>query len=68
GGRLGAYRDALKGDHDLKDALHRNLYRGEEVDIKALEFVSEKLRNFFDQLMAIETDAIIAGDILGPQT
>ncbi len=68
GGRLGAYRDALKGQHDLKDALQRNLYRGEAVDTEALEFVSEKLRKFFDQLTAIETDAIIAGDIGGPQT
>ena len=32
GGRVGAYRDALENDADLKDAIVRNIFRGEKPD------------------------------------
>ncbi len=63
GGRIGAYRGALKGDDDLKEALRRNLYRGEEVDAAALGYSSNRILAFFSRLQTLDTAAIVAGDI-----
>jgi cytochrome b pre-mRNA-processing protein 3 len=62
GGRLGAYRTGL-AEGDLRDALVRNLYRGEAPAPEALAHVEAELRAFGDRLAATPTAAIVAGDL-----
>lgn len=66
GGRLGAYRDAFAARQELEDVLTRNLYRDEAPDTGELAFTMAGLRQFHDQLTALEIDAVLAGDI--PET
>ena len=60
GGRLGAYRDALRGDEDLGDALARNLYRGAAVDPAAVDWAARRVRSLaarFTSLPRADLDA-----------
>lgn len=61
GGRLGAYREGLKGD--LKPALVRNLYRGNAPEDAALAHVERALLALRDSLAAMPTSAILAGEL-----
>lgn len=68
GGRLGAYRAALGGDSDskeadIKGALTRNLYRGEAPGPEALDFTAKNFTGFYGQLAGTAIDQIIAGNI-----
>lgn len=60
GGRLGAYRDALAAG-DLRPALLRNLYRGDEPGAAALDHVASSLGALHAQLAEQPTPVIIAG-------
>ncbi|MBA3879623.1 MAG: ubiquinol-cytochrome C chaperone [Sphingobium sp.] len=60
GGRLGAYRDALAAG-DLRPALLRNLYRGDDPGTAALDHVAEALAAFSARLGEQPTPVLIAG-------
>ena len=62
GGRLGAYRDGLAAG-DMKPALIRNLYRGEEPAAEALAHVERDLLAFRAGLDGIALDRLIAGEL-----
>ncbi|MDT8759285.1 ubiquinol-cytochrome C chaperone [Sphingomonas psychrotolerans] len=62
GGRLGAYREGLAGD-GLRDALVRNLYRGQAPSEAALTHVEAQLRALRDSLAAMPTETILAGEL-----
>ncbi|HEY9092223.1 ubiquinol-cytochrome C chaperone family protein [Parasphingorhabdus sp.] len=63
GGRLGAYRDALGGNSDIKEALTRNLYRGNAPDPAELDHTVKNFTDLHRQLAAMATDDVIAGNI-----
>jgi len=67
GGRLGAYRNALKGDTDLdadlRGAIVRNIFRGEAPDDDALGFVAASLEQFYGSLVDISAKNIISGTL-----
>jgi cytochrome b pre-mRNA-processing protein 3 len=63
GGRLGAYRDALQGAESLKDALVRNLYRGEDIAAEALEYVSAKVAELHSAQNSLSFEALQAGKV-----
>jgi len=68
GGRLGAYRKALSShldtkDANIKEALTRNLYRGEAPESGALDFTAKNFTGFYDQLSDMAINQIIAGNI-----
>jgi len=63
GGRLGAYRDTLKGKADLGDAIVRNIFRGEAPDDAALAFITDSLRKFYQRLSDISAENIISGTL-----
>lgn len=61
GGRLGAYREALRDGGDLDAALERNLYRGELSDAEALAWVSARLRAEHAAMMKMPVAALLDG-------
>jgi cytochrome b pre-mRNA-processing protein 3 len=63
GGRISAYRAAMLPDGDLKDALARNLYRGEAVEAPALELVASRLRALATALENHPVERLLAGDL-----
>ena len=63
GGRLSAYKAALVGDADLREALERNLYRGLAPATDAVTHVEARLRSRWASLSALPLDALMAGDI-----
>jgi len=63
GGRVGAYRDALEKDADLRDAIIRNMFRGEKPGDRALDFLASRLVAYHAALGQCSTDAIIAGQL-----
>lgn len=63
GGRLCAYREGLRPDGDLTDALHRNLYRGEPVAPEALSDVAARLRRLAAELQEISAEDLLAGEM-----
>ena len=62
GGRLGAYRAGLAGG-DLRGALLRNVYRGEEPDMAALSRVEAEMRVRADALSGCSLEDLKAGRI-----
>lgn len=63
GGRIGAYRDGLLGQNDLRAALVRNLYRGTPPGDDSLDHVVSKLQRRHQQFTQIADDDIIAGKL-----
>ncbi len=63
GGRLGAYRDALRGAASLPEALIRNLYRGEGVADDALAHVSGKVGELHKAQSVLTLAALKAGQV-----
>lgn len=63
GGRLSAYRAALKGEAHMHDALLRNLYRGTPPADAAIAHVESALRVRWMQLECQTRAALLAGDI-----
>lgn len=63
GGRLAAYRAALKGESSMHEALVRNLYRGEAPGDAAIAHVEGALRARWMRLECLTRDALMAGDI-----
>jgi len=63
GGRVGAYRDALEQDADLREAIVRNIFRGEQPDRAALDILASRLTTYHAALQKCDTDSIIAGQL-----
>ena len=63
GGRVGAYREALDQGADLRAAIVRNIFRGEEPDEAALTILADRLRAYHAALQASDPNAIIAGQL-----
>lgn len=63
GGRLGAYRSAFEKGGDPREALVRNLYRGQVPATEALDHVTARLRRFASGLETLTLDQLLAGRI-----
>lgn len=63
GGRLSAYKAALLGGEELREALERNLYRGSAPGEEAVTYVASQLRSRWTRLSALPLDALMAGDV-----
>lgn len=63
GGRISAYRDALKGDEPLGEALLRNLWRGEPAETG---FVEDRVRRLHAALRPAPAESIYAGHLPTP--
>jgi cytochrome b pre-mRNA-processing protein 3 len=63
GGRVGAYRDALEQDADLREAIVRNIFRGEKPDDAALNILANRLTAYHAALRDCDTDAIVVGKL-----
>jgi len=63
GGRLSAYRAALSGEAELREALVRNLYRGAVPTEDAITHVESRLRTRWVRLGALSQDALLTGDL-----
>jgi cytochrome b pre-mRNA-processing protein 3 len=61
GGRLGAYRDALKNEDALEEALERNLYHGEAPDRAAVKWTAGRLSALHGAVMATPAEALLDG-------
>ncbi|EMD82059.1 ubiquinol-cytochrome C chaperone family protein [Pacificimonas flava] len=61
GGRLGAYREAFAKGRGLRDALQRNLYRGEGAQ-EALDWTAERVREESLRLGQISDRAFLTGE------
>lgn len=62
GGRLGAYRDGL-ANGTFRDALMRNLYRGEAPDDAALDYMEGSLKALREKLAAVPIETFVAGKL-----
>ncbi len=62
GGRLGAYRDGLRGTADLSGALVRNLYRATAPEAPALDWTVARMRALDAALAAMAPAALLAGE------
>jgi len=61
GGRLTAYREALLGDADFKQAIVRNIFRSEGPDEKSLDFVASRLQSRFEEIQKASLTDILVG-------
>lgn len=61
GGRLGAFREGLRGDGDFEAAVARNVFRGAPPSQEALAFVAGRLRAFDAALAGAALADIVAG-------
>jgi cytochrome b pre-mRNA-processing protein 3 len=65
GGRVGAYREALEKGADLKEAILRNVFRGEKPDDTALDYLARQFSAYHAALQGCDSSEIIAGQIPG---
>lgn len=63
GGRLTAYRAALKGDADLGEALLRNLYRGQAPQDAALAHARDGIARYWQALNGLGVEPILRGEL-----
>jgi cytochrome b pre-mRNA-processing protein 3 len=61
GGRLGAYREGLKDKSILREAVLRNVFRGEAPDAEALDHVVSSLAAEMAKLSVLESAQIASG-------
>ena len=61
GGRLGAYRVAFERQRGLRDALQRNVYRG-EAGQEMLDWMAERVREEVLRLGSIHDRAFLSGE------
>lgn len=62
GGRLGAYRDGLAAG-SIREALVRNLYRGDAPSDSALAYVERELLALRDRFAAAPVASFVGGDL-----
>ena len=63
GGRLGAYREGFGAGGDPRDALVRNVYRGQNPDPLALEHVVTALTLLFEGLSEASLAGLLSGKL-----
>ncbi|MFW2831447.1 ubiquinol-cytochrome C chaperone family protein [Sphingomonas sp. ID0503] len=63
GGRLTAYRAALKGDRPMTEAVSRNIYRDSPPEEETVRLVADRLIAFATALGATPFSAVMAGDL-----
>ena len=63
GGRLGAYRDGFGTGGDPRDALLRNVYRGQTPDAPALDHVTGALTSLTERLSNVSLAGLLAGKL-----
>lgn len=63
GGRLGAYRAALKGEDSWEAVVTRNIWGGEEPEVARRNHVVEELKQFATGLDAMTPAQIVAGAV-----
>ena len=63
GGRLGAYRDALAGDGDLRAAVQRNVFHDSPPSEDVVPVVAERLRALHARLADVARAQLLAGEI-----
>lgn len=63
GGRLSAYRAALLEGAELREALVRNLYRGDEPTENAISHVESSLQALWNRLSALSRETLLMGDL-----
>ena len=63
GGRLGAYRDGFGAGGDPRDALVRNVYRGQNPDPLALEHVVTALKLLSERLSEVSLSGLLSGKL-----
>ena len=61
GGRLAAYRAGFVPGGDMREALLRNLYRGESPEETELAYTTSRLEGLAMALASQDPDALIAG-------
>ena len=63
GGRLGAFREALAGGHDLGPAVRRNIFRDAPASDEEVAFVANGLRALYARIEAVPLDRLLAGTL-----
>ncbi|MEH6791779.1 ubiquinol-cytochrome C chaperone family protein [Parasphingorhabdus sp.] len=63
GGRVGAYRAALEQGADLREAVIRNIFRGEKPDDAALDHLIGRLTAYHAALRDRDAETIVAGQL-----
>jgi cytochrome b pre-mRNA-processing protein 3 len=63
GGRLGAYREGFGAGGDPRDALLRNVYRGQTPDVRALDHVVAALALLSEKLSAVSLSRLLEGKL-----
>ncbi|AMK19653.1 MULTISPECIES: ubiquinol-cytochrome C chaperone family protein [Sphingobium] len=63
GGRLSAYRAALLEGAELREALVRNLYRGDEPTENAISHIESSLQALWIRLSALSRETLLMGDL-----
>ena len=63
GGRLGAYREGFGAGGDPRDALVRNVYRGQNPDPLALDHVVTALKLLFERLSEVSLAGLLSGKL-----
>jgi cytochrome b pre-mRNA-processing protein 3 len=63
GGRLGAFRKAVKDEREMHAAVKRNVFHEEPPSEEALAFVTERLLRFHAVLDAAPASALLEGKV-----
>jgi cytochrome b pre-mRNA-processing protein 3 len=63
GGRLGAFREAVKDEHEMRAAVRRNVFHEAPPSDEALAFVAERLLRFHAALDASAAPSLLQGEI-----
>jgi cytochrome b pre-mRNA-processing protein 3 len=63
GGRLGAFREALRGDASLEPAVKRNVFRDAPAGEEQVAFVASRLKAYHDRLAATPLELLLDGRI-----
>jgi cytochrome b pre-mRNA-processing protein 3 len=63
GGRLGAFREAVKDEHEMRAAVRRNVFHEAPPSDEALVFVTERLLRFHAALGASAAPSLLQGEI-----
>jgi cytochrome b pre-mRNA-processing protein 3 len=66
GGRLGALREAFRGEAPLEPAVRRNIFRGEPAGDTHVAFVAARLRRLYERLAATAMAPLLAGELPAP--
>jgi cytochrome b pre-mRNA-processing protein 3 len=66
GGRLGAFREALREGSSLGPAVRRNVFRDDPADDSDVAWVAARLRALHDRLAETAVEPLLAGTFPAP--